>query len=189
METTKKKIDRVTSRIGDLPVQLPAGVEVRIEGGMLIVKGKMGELRQPILDGIEIKTDGPLIRVLNAKALKKYKANHGSMRAFINNMVIGVSAGYTKTLQIEGVGYRAAAKGKDVEINVGYSNPVLFKVPADITVEVEQNTRVHVRGIDKVRVGQIAADIRKIRPPEPYKGKGIRYEKETIRKKVGKSGS
>ena len=189
METSNKKIERVTSRIGDLPVTIPSGVEVKVDGSELKVKGKLGELSMPVMEGIEVKIDGSQATVLNAKKIKRFKANHGSMRAFLNNMIIGVSQGYTKTLLIEGVGYRAATKGSDVEINVGYSNPVLFKVPDDIKIEVEQNTKVMVKGIDKCRVGQIAAEIRKIRPPEPYKGKGIRYEDERVRKKVGKSGA
>jgi len=189
MDASKKRIERVTSRIGDLPVAIPSGVEVEIDGRTLRVKGKLGELKMTLMDGVEIKVDGNTALVLNSRASKRFKANHGSMRAFLNNMIIGVSQGYTRTLLVEGVGYRAASKGSDVEIHVGYSNPVLFKVPEDIEVTVEHNTRVLVKGIDKCRVGQIAAEIHKIRPPEPYKGKGIRYEEERVRKKAGKSGA
>lgn len=189
MKNENKKVERVNSRIGDLPIVYSDKVTVTVSGDQVAVKGPKGELEQKIPAGVELKIEDNTINVINATGTKKTKAAHGLMRALLNNMVIGVTEGFTKGLQIEGVGYRAAMKGSDLEVNVGYSNPVIYAVPSDVSIEVEQNTKVKVHGIDKARVGQVAAELRSIRPPEPYKGKGIRYENERIIRKVGKSGS
>lgn len=189
MNKENKKVERVNSRIGDLPIIISEKVNLSIDGSMVTVKGPKGELKQEIPTGIELKVEDGSVSVINAAGTKKTKAFHGMMRALLNNMVTGLTEGFTKELQIEGVGYRAAMKGKDLEVSVGFSNPVIYNIPSDVSIEVEQNTKLKVSGIDKARVGQVAAELRSIRPPEPYKGKGIRYENERIIRKVGKSGA
>ena len=176
------------SRIGKLPVAVPDGVDVTLDGLTVTVSGPKGELTQTMPEGVEIARDddGSVVvtRVSDARA---HRARHGLVRSLIANMVTGVSEGYTRALELVGVGYRAQAKGNDLELQVGYSHPVLVEAPEGISFEVPQPTRVVVSGIDKVLVGQIAANIRKVRPPEPYKGKGIRYEDEHVRRKAGKA--
>lgn len=175
------------SRVGKKPIVLPSGVEVNLEKNKVTVKGKLGELSHEVDKVIKIEiNDGQMI-LTPAKNSAQSGAKHGLYRNLLSNMVTGVHDGFEKTLKIVGVGYRAAKKGEDLEILVGYSNPVSFKKPDDITFDVPDNTTIIVKGIDKQRVGQVAANIRDIRRPEPYKGKGIRYANEAVRKKVGKA--
>ena len=176
------------SRIGKKPVVVPDGVEIKIEKNNIFVKGKLGELNQEY-DGKAVKIDreedNVIIRPLSTS--KEVRSKYGLYRSLLNNMVLGVSEGFSKTLKIVGVGYRTSIKGSDLEILVGYSNPAVFKKPEGITFEVPDNTTIIVSGINKQIVGETAANIRKIRPPEPYKGKGIKYADEVIRRKVGKA--
>ncbi len=175
------------SRIGRLPVTLPSGVEVNIQGSFVRVKGPKGELQRTFSPRIKIALEDGQIVVTRHTDAPDAKALHGTTRAILANMVQGVSTGFEKKLQIEGVGYRAELDGKTLVLYVGYSHPVRLEPPAGITFAVEKN-EIAVRGIDKELVGQVAADIRSVRPPEPYHGKGIRYADEKIRRKAGKSG-
>lgn len=177
------------SRIGKLPVPVPAGVEVKIDGNTITVKGPKGELTQTFNENMAISLgeDGSIV-VERPNDARENRAMHGLTRSLINNMVIGVSEGYSKTLELVGVGYRAALKGKDLEMQLGYSHPVLVEAPENITFEVPSQTEIVVSGPSKEQVGQVAANIRKWRKPEPYKGKGIRYEGEHVRRKAGKAG-
>ncbi|MEX2324506.1 MAG: 50S ribosomal protein L6 [Nitriliruptoraceae bacterium] len=175
------------SRIGKLPVPVPSGVDVTIDGLQVSVTGPKGELSRVMPDGVTITLeDGQVIVVRNGDS-RTERSRHGLVRALIANMVEGVSDGYSKALELVGVGYRAAPKGNDLELQVGYSHPVVVAAPDGIAFDVPQPTRVVVSGIDKALVGQVAADIRKVRPPEPYKGKGIKYEGEHVRRKSGKA--
>jgi large subunit ribosomal protein L6 len=174
------------SRIGRQPIELPAGVNVAISPGRVQVNGPLGELSQqvPTRMGIE-QRDGEIV-VTRPTERGEDRALHGLTRTLIANMVEGVTKGFEKQLEIQGVGYRAALRGTDLELNVGFSHSVVVKAPAGITFEVPAPTQIVVKGTDKQAVGQVAADIRKTRPPEPYKGKGIRYQGEYVRRKVGK---
>jgi large subunit ribosomal protein L6 len=174
------------SRIGKKPITLPGGVEVEIKPGLVRVKGPKGELTQVISHEMTVKADDGVITVERPTDRGPHRALHGLTRSLVANMIIGVTEGYEKRLDIQGVGYRAAAKGKNLELALGYSHPVSIEAPAGIEFEVPQPTEVVVRGIDKQKVGQIAANIRESRPPEPYKGKGIRYRDEHVARKVGK---
>lgn len=177
------------SRIGRLPVVIPSGVQVGVDGLSVTVKGPRGTLARTFAPGVQIMLEGNQVQVTRESDEPRIRALHGTTRALIQNMVTGVSTGFTKVLEIEGVGYRASMDGKNLVLNVGYSHPVVVEPPAGITFEVEERTRqIRVIGADAEQVGQIAADIRKIRPPEPYKGKGIHYLGEKIRRKAGKSG-
>ncbi len=177
------------SRIGRLPVVIPSGVQVGVDGLSVTVKGPRGTLARTFAPGVQIVLEGNQVQVTRESDEPRIKALHGTTRALIQNMVTGVSTGFTKVLEIEGVGYRASMDGKNLVLNVGYSHPVVVEPPAGISFEVEERTRqIRVIGADAEQVGQIAADIRKIRPPEPYKGKGIHYLGEKIRRKAGKSG-
>jgi large subunit ribosomal protein L6 len=170
-----------------MPIAVPNGVEVKIDGQTVHVKGAKGELEQTFLDYVTIKQDGDQLIVDRIDDTREARSNHGLSRTLLSNMVVGVSDGFSKNLEIIGVGYRAALKGKDLELQLGYSHPVLVKAPEGISFEVPEQTKITVRGIDKQKVGQVAADIRKWRKPEPYKGKGIRYEGEYVRRKLGKA--
>ncbi len=174
------------SRIGRQPVQIPAGVTVAIEPESVIVKGPMGELSERVPRDIEIVQEGEQILVRRPTDRGEHRALHGLVRSLVANMVLGVTAGFEKRLEIQGVGYRAQLKGRDLELAVGYSHPVPIRAPAGIEFEVPAPTRIVVKGISKQLVGETAAIIRKQRPPEPYKGKGIRYEGERVARKVGK---
>lgn len=177
------------SRIGKLPVAIPAGVEVKLEeGNVITVKGPKGTLTRKLVDDLKIVVDGTEIVVTRPSDLKRYKALHGLTRTLIANMVEGVTNGYTKLLEINGVGYRVAKVGNKLQLTLGYSHPVEMEDPEGLTSTVEGNNKITVSGIDKEKVGQYAAEIRAKRPPEPYKGKGIKYSTETIRRKVGKTG-
>jgi large subunit ribosomal protein L6 len=174
------------SRIGNSPIDLPAGVSVSLSPGRVMVNGPLGELSQQVPQRISIEQrDGELV-VTRPTERGEDRALHGLTRTLVANMVEGVTKGFAKNLEIQGVGYRAALRGADLELNVGYSHAVVKKAPQGITFEVPQPTQVIVKGIDKQQVGQVAAEVRAVRPPEPYKGKGIRYEGEYVRRKIGK---
>jgi large subunit ribosomal protein L6 len=177
------------SRIGKLPVAVPSGVEVTIDGQRISVKGPKGTLEHTIAEPITVERDETGTLLVKRPDDERYsKAMHGLTRTLVNNLVVGVTAGYEKKLEIHGVGYRVQAKGSDLEFALGYSHPVKIEAPDGITFKVETPTRFSVSGIDKQKVGQISAVIRKLRRPDPYKGKGLRYEGEKIRRKVGKTG-
>ncbi|MCI2242506.1 50S ribosomal protein L6 [Adlercreutzia faecimuris] len=176
------------SRIGKMPIAVPAGVDVTIDGTTVTVKGPKGELTRTFQPMMTITRDGDELIVTRPDDTREAKAFHGLTRTLLHNMVEGVSAGFSKKLQLVGVGYRAALKGKDLEMQLGYSHPVLVEAPEGITFEVPSQTEIIVTGPSKEQVGQVAANIRKWRKPEPYKGKGIRYEGEHVRRKVGKAG-
>lgn len=176
------------SRIGRMPVVVPSGVDVTISGRDVTVKGPKGTLSLAVAEPIEVKQDAGVITVTRPSDEGEIRALHGLSRSLIANMVTGVTAGYAKTLEIVGVGYRVQAKGKDLEFALGFSHPVLVKPPEGISFRVETPTRFVVEGIDKQQVGEVAANIRKLRKPDPYKGKGVRYSGEQIRRKAGKAG-
>ena len=176
------------SRIGKLPVSVPAGVEVSINGNEVTVKGPKGELTRSFYSALTIEqAEDNSIVVTRPDDERETRAQHGLTRTLINNMVVGVSEGYSKTLELVGVGYRAAVKGDKLEMNLGFSHPVIVEKPEGINFECPDQAKIVVSGIDKQQVGQVAADIRKWRKPEPYKGKGIRYQGEHIRRKEGKT--
>lgn len=175
------------SRIGKQPITVPAGVEVKIDGTTVTVKGSKGELTQTFNELMTITYEDGTISVTRPDDSREARAFHGLTRSLINNMVIGVSEGYQKNLDLVGVGYRAALKGKDLDLSLGFSHPVVVNPPEGITFECPSQTKIVIKGIDKQVVGQIAAEIRGIRPPEPYKGKGVRYEGEHVRRKLGKA--
>jgi len=174
------------SRIGRKPIPVPSGVEVTIDPGEVRVKGPKGELSERIHRDITVTQEGDELIVTRPTDRGPHRALHGLTRSLVANMVEGVTNGYQKALEIQGVGYRAQLKGKDLELALGYSHPVSIKAPEGIEFEVPQPTRIVVKGISKQLVGEVAANIRKQRPPEPYKGKGIRYEGEYVARKVGK---
>jgi len=177
------------SRVGKKPILIPSGVEININGSDVTVKGKLGQLSQLIDARIKVEINDNQMVLVPGSDSPEMSAKHGLYRNLLSNMVTGVSSGFERTLKIIGVGYRASKKGEDLEILAGYSNPVPFKKPDDIIIEVPDNTTIIIKGIDKQRVGQIASQIRDIRKPEPYKGKGIRYFNEVVKKKVGKAAS
>lgn len=177
------------SRIGKLPVAVPNGVDVKIGDGQVSVKGPKGELHQHILSQVvDVKVEDSKVVVERKNDAKPARSAHGLTRTLIANMVEGVSKGFRKSLEIQGVGYRAAKAGEKLNLTLGYSHPVVFEPPQGITLSVEGTNKIHVDGIDKQQVGQVAAKIRSLRAPEPYKGKGVRYEGEVIKKKLGKAG-
>lgn len=176
------------SRIGRLPVRIPSGVDVTVNGREVVVQGPKGRLSQQIAEPIEIAKTGDVITVTRPNDDGKVRSLHGLSRTLIANMVTGVTDGYRKTLEIVGVGYRVQAKGSDLEFSLGFSHPVTVSPPEGVTLRVESPTRLVVEGIDKQQVGEVAANIRKLRRPDPYKGKGVRYQDEQIRRKVGKAG-
>jgi large subunit ribosomal protein L6 len=176
------------SRIGKLPIPVAKNVEITIDGPTVKVKGPKGELVRTFPEGMSFNIDEGKISVARPNDEKKYRALHGLSRSLLSNMVIGVSDGFTKTLELQGVGYRATQAGQGVTLAVGFSHPVELSPPDGVQLEVEGTSRLHVRGIDKELVGQVAANIRKVRKPEPYKGKGIRYLGENVRRKAGKAG-
>ena len=176
------------SRIGKTPITLPAGVKVALEqGGKVTVEGSKGRLSWELPSGITASLEGTTLTVSRANEDRSVRALHGLARALLNNMVTGVSQGFRRELEIQGVGFRAAVKGDKLDLSVGYSHPILFEIPKEIKVAVTDNTKISIEGIDKHLVGQVAADIRAYYPPEPYKGKGIRYAGEVVRRKEGKT--
>ena len=179
------------SRIGKKPVAIPAGVEIKVnQGNLITIKGPKGELSQQVSKDLEVKVEGAELIVNNPKPDDRvYNAQHGLARTLINNMVVGVTQGYEKKLEINGVGYRAEKKGKDLNLQLGYSHPIVMTDPEGITTETPDQFTILIKGIDKAQVGNYAAEIRSKRGPEPYKGKGIKYAGEQIRRKEGKAGA
>jgi large subunit ribosomal protein L6 len=176
------------SRIGQQPITIPSGVDVKVDGARVSVKGPKGELAHTLVGGVSVSRSDDVLNVERVDDSRSNRSLHGLQRSLIANMVTGVSDGFAKELEIVGVGYRAQAQGPEkIEIAVGFSHPVYVQAPAGVTFEVPQPTRIVVRGFDKQLVGQVAADIRKLRKPEPYKGKGIRYAGERVQRKAGKS--
>ena len=177
------------SRIGKMPITVPAGVTVTIENNYVTVKGPKGELTRQISKNMKLTMDNGVITVERPNDEKESRSLHGLSRTLINNMIIGVTNGFSKTLEIQGVGYRAAKQGNNINFTLGFSHPVVKEPPAGITFEVPAPNKIVVSGANKELVGAVAADIRTLRPPEPYKGKGIRYEGEHVRRKIGKAGA
>jgi len=175
------------SRIGLKPISIPQGVTFEIEGDTSVVKGPKGELRQHIPAGLEYRLEDGGLKIGRPDESKPMKARHGLVRALIANQVVGVTTGFMKSLEIIGVGYRAQVKGQVLDLQLQYSHPVEYPIPADVEIVCPEPTRIDIRGLDKQRVGQVAAEIRAYRKPEPYKGKGIRYVGEKITRKAGKS--
>lgn len=177
------------SRIGKMPITVPAGVTVTIENNFVTVKGPKGELSRQINKNMKLTLDNGVLTVERPSDEKEDRAMHGLTRTLINNMIIGVTQGFSKSLEINGVGYRAAKQGQNINFTLGFSHPVVKEPPAGITFEVPAPNKIVVSGADKEVVGAVAAEIRTLRPPEPYKGKGIRYEGEFVRRKIGKAGA
>jgi large subunit ribosomal protein L6 len=177
------------SRIGRKPVLVPKGVTVQLDGNNVAVKGPRGELRRSLHPDMQIGLANDQFTVVRPSEEKRHKALHGLTRTLVQNMVEGVSKGFSKTLEIQGVGYKAEAKPYGVNLIVGYSHPVKYEAPKGIKISVDNNTVVKIEGADKELVGQVAAELRSVRPPEPYKGKGIRYQGEQVRRKAGKTGA
>jgi len=177
------------SRIGKVPIPIPSGVTVEIEPERVRVKGPKGQLETHVPGGIRVTKEDSALRVERPDDQKQSRAFHGLVHRLITNMIRGVTEGFTKQLEIQGVGYRAEMRGDRLELQLGFSHPVVYKVPEGVRVETPNPTTIVVSGIDKQKVGQVAAEIRAFRPPEPYKGKGIRYAGEQIRRKVGKAGT
>ncbi|MEU8673951.1 50S ribosomal protein L6 [Streptomyces sp. NPDC048560] len=177
------------SRIGKLPIQVPAGVDVTIDGRTVAVKGPKGTLSHTVAAPIEVtKGEDGVLNVVRPNDERQNKALHGLSRTLVANMITGVTAGYSKALEISGVGYRVQAKGSNLEFALGYSHPILIEAPEGITFKVESPTKFSVEGIDKQKVGEVSAKIRKLRKPDPYKAKGVKYAGEVVRRKVGKAG-
>ena len=177
------------SRIGRMPVPVPSGTKVQIEDGTLVAEGPRGKVAQPLFEGYPVKIEDGVVTIERTGETGPERARHGLLRALIANAVQGVSAGFTKQLDIVGVGYRAEVKGPQVQFALGYSHPVLYDIPEGIKIEIEAKAnRVTVTGADRQKVGQVAAEIRGLRRPDPYKGKGIKYTNEVLRRKVGKAG-
>jgi large subunit ribosomal protein L6 len=177
------------SRIGKQAIEIPSGVTVNVANGEVQAKGPKGSLSCTIPEGISAKVEDGSLSLVRSGDDKPTRARHGLARALANNMVVGVSTGFTKRLEIEGVGYRADVQGKVLNLLLGFSHPVKMRIPEGLSVSVEANTKLSIEGASKQMVGQFASDVRSLRPPEPYKGKGIRYDDEHIRRKVGKAGS
>ena len=174
------------SRVGKYPVEIPTGVQVSLAGGQIIAKGKLGELRLDLTDHVDVTAEDGKVTVAPRGNQAQARMMWGTTRALVASMVQGVSAGYTKALEINGTGFRAAVQGRNLVVNLGFSHDVVYPVPEGITITTPRPTAIVVTGIDKRQVGQVAAEIRSYRPPEPYKGKGVKYEAETIRRKEGK---
>ena len=175
------------SRIGKQPVVLPAGISAKVADGVVTLKGPKGELSQKVPETVALAVDGATLTVTRKGEDKQSRADHGTIRALLQNMVVGLKDGYSRELEIQGVGFKAAIAGNKLTLNVGYSHPVEYTVPDGITVAVTDGTQLKVSGIDKQLVGQVSARIRSFRPPEPYKGKGVRYKDERVRRKAGKT--
>lgn len=174
------------SRVGKYPVEIPAGVQVSLAGGQIVTKGKLGELRLDLTDHVDVTAEDGKVTVAPRGNQAQARMMWGTTRALVASMVQGVSVGYTKALEINGTGFRASVQGKNLVVNLGFSHDVVYPVPEGITITTPRPTAIVVAGIDKRQVGQVAAEIRSYRPPEPYKGKGVKYEAETIRRKEGK---
>jgi large subunit ribosomal protein L6 len=176
------------SRIGKLPIEIPAGVTITVDGDIITVKGPKGELTQLSSPNVTLSQDNGFLNVARKDETKKSKSEHGLIRSLINNMVIGVTGGFEKKLELNGVGYKVEIQGANVKFALGFSHDVIYKIPEDVQVVVDKN-KISVSGISKQRVGQVAAEIRSLKKPEPYKGKGIKYADEQIARKAGKAGS
>ncbi len=176
------------SRIGKKPIEVPGGVDVKVTGSNVSVKGPLGKLDWSLAQGVNVAVDNGQIVVTRSSEDRKLRALHGLVRAELNNMVHGVTKGYERSLEITGVGYKAQIQGRTMSFNVGYINPVVYQVPAGIDVKVDKQTLINVKGVDKRLVGQVAANLRSIKPPDVYKQKGVRYAGEQLRKKEGKTG-
>lgn len=177
------------SRIGKQPIPIPAGTKVELKGGVFVAQGPKGRVEQKLFPECPVKVDGGVVTVERVNDSKPVRSKHGLARALLANAVHGVSEGFTKRLEVVGVGYRGDVQGKEVHFALGYSHPVIFPIPQDIEIEIDRNNRITIQGADRQRVGQVAAEIRGLRPPDPYKAKGIRYSDEIIRRKVGKAGA
>ena len=177
------------SRIGKLPIPLPPGVSVTIAGSQITVKGPKGQLTRRVHPELSITVEGTQLSVRRPSDEPRHRALHGLTRTLLRNMVQGVSQGYSRALEIHGVGYKAEPEAGGLKLTVGYSHPVTYKAPPGITFTVDNNTLIRVDGVDKEMVGQVASELRKVRPPEPYQGKGIRYQGERVRRKAGKTGA
>ena len=175
------------SRIGKQPVVLPAGISAKVADGAVTLKGPKGELTQKIPETVAVALEGSVLNITRQGEDKQSRADHGTIRALLQNMVVGLKEGYSRELEIQGVGFKASISGKQLTLNVGYSHPVDYTVPEGITVAVTDGTQLKVSGVDKQLVGQVSARIRSFRPPEPYKGKGVRYKNERVRRKAGKT--
>jgi large subunit ribosomal protein L6 len=180
--------EKKVSRIGRLPVKIPKGVKVSVQPGSVQLESSKGKVTQAYAPEVAVKVEGDAVVVTRADDSRKAKSLHGLYRNLLKNALIGLSDGFSKTLLISGVGYKAEVKGKSLILTLGYSTPIEYPIPPGITMEVDQNVKVTIKGSDSQQVGQIASEIRKFRPVEPYKGKGIKYDKEYVRRKVGKSG-
>jgi large subunit ribosomal protein L6 len=177
------------SRIGRMPIPVPSGTKIEIQDGQLVAEGPKGKVAQPLFDNFPVKVDGNVITIERPGDTGSERAKHGLLRALLANAVQGVSTGFTKQLDIVGVGYRAEVKGPQVQFALGYSHPVIYDIPEGITIAIDAKAnRVTVTGADRQKVGQVAAEIRRLRKPDPYKGKGIKYTNEILRRKVGKAG-
>lgn len=176
------------SRIGKKPITVPSGVDVKVSGSNVSVKGPLGKLDWALAQGVSVAVDNGQIVVTRSSEDRKLRALHGLVRAELNNMVHGVTKGYERALEITGVGYKAQIQGRTMSFNVGYINPVVYQVPAGIDVKVDKQTLINLKGVDKRLVGQVAANLRAIKPPDVYKQKGVRYAGEQLRKKAGKTG-
>ena len=177
------------SRIGLQPISVPKGVKVSVSGDRFTAEGPKGKVSQTLVDGIRVEVADEEVQVQRAEETRDLRAKHGLMRSLLANAVQGVSEGFTKNLEIVGVGYRAEVKGRELHLALGFSHPVVYPIPQGIDVNVEKNTNVAVTGADRQKVGQVAAELRALRPPDPYKGKGVRYAGERLRLKVGKAGA
>ncbi len=177
------------SRVGREPITVPDGVKVSIGDGLFVAEGPKGKVSERLLDGIPVEIEDGVVRVSREGDSGELRSRHGLMRALLANAVQGVAEGFTKQLEIHGVGYRAEVKGREIHFALGFSHPVIYAIPEGIEVEIDKQNRITVSGANRQQVGQVAAEIRALRKPEPYKGKGIRYADETIRRKVGKAGA
>ncbi|HOL16803.1 MAG TPA: 50S ribosomal protein L6 [Bacillota bacterium] len=176
------------SRTGRKPISVPPGVQVQLDGHIITVKGPKGELSRQLPPEISVEQEEGMLLVKRTSDSPRHRAMHGLTRTLIDNMIVGVTEGFSRTLELVGVGYRAAKQGNNLVLNIGFSHPVVFEPEQNMEIEVPSNTKIIIKGIDKQQVGNFAAVIRKVYPPEPYKGKGIRYENEMVRRKVGKAG-
>ena len=177
------------SRVGRMPITVPAGVKVSIDDGVFVADGPKGKVSERLLDGIPVEIEDGTVRVSRDGDSREQRSRHGLIRALLANAVNGAAAGFTKKLEIHGVGYRAEVKGREIHFALGFSHPVIYAIPEGIEVEIDKQNRITVSGARRQQVGQVAAEIRALRKPEPYKGKGIRYAGEQIRRKVGKAGA
>jgi len=177
------------SRLGKIPLKLPTGVKVAVASGTLQVEGPKGKLSMPVAPGIDLKVDDKGVLVGRPDDTRESRSRQGLVRSLVRNMINGVSAGYSRVLELQGVGYRADARGREVHLTLGFSHPIVYTLPEGVTAKVENQTAITLAGVDRRLVGEVAADIRKLRPVEPYKGKGVRYRDEQVRRKAGKAGA